>query len=192
MYSQWRPMVRVQAVQMIRSLSRYLEDVDVGQGVVKVDFVEPLPSPTAIFYGNLIDPAPLFRTGMDDYDMFLRWRKTWMRVTSTQPDWYYDDFGQVLLIHNPIERYHAAAFCYFPYTDTTSLDAYGADWVKRYALEKARWTYASILQKYSGAIPAPVAALQLSDGRPDAATKMAELEKTLFGAQRQDYNFQVD
>jgi hypothetical protein len=192
LYGQWRPYVRVQAITLIRSQSRYLEDVDCGQGVAVVNFVEPLPSPTAIFYGNLIDPAPMFKTGLDDYDTFLRWRKTWARVTSVQPDWYWDDFEKVLFIHNPIERYHAAAFCYFSFTDTVSLDPFGADWVKQYALEKARWTYASILMKYSGAIPAPVAQLTLSDGRPSAEAKMKELETKLFGAQRLDSQLQVD
>ena len=32
-------------------------------------------------------------------------------VMSVQPDWLYDDFGQQLLIHNPIERYHAGVVC---------------------------------------------------------------------------------
>ena len=85
LYSQWVPNMKVGNVVMVRGQFKYLQGQDVGLGVIQVDFVEPNPVPTEIFYGNLINPAPLFRTGLDEYDIFLRWRKTWQRVTSIRP-----------------------------------------------------------------------------------------------------------
>jgi hypothetical protein len=127
--------------------------VDVGQGVASVSFVEPNPVPTEIFYGNLINPAPLFRTGLDEYDTFLRWRKTWQRVTSIQPDWFYDEAEQALYIHNPIERYLAGVICYFPYRTRRASRPTGARWVKEYALAAARFMQGDLWMKFSGAIP---------------------------------------
>lgn len=173
-YSQWRPSTSVIPVQLAQNVNRYLEGVDVGQGVVQVDFVERLPTPTNIFYGNLIDPAPLMKTGMDDYDTFQRWRKTFMRVTSIQPDWHYDDMNQVLFIHNPIARWMATAWVYGNFEDTATLPAYGANWVKNYALARARYVYGEILSKFSGAIPGPVQNLQLDQQKRQEASQQIE------------------
>jgi hypothetical protein len=50
LYSVWRPCIRVGQIQLIRGQFKYLEDVDVGQGITNVSFVEPNPVPTEIFY----------------------------------------------------------------------------------------------------------------------------------------------
>lgn len=180
--SEWMPLRKPQSLRLQRGVFRYLEGVDVGYGIVKIDFVEPNPVPTEIFYGNLINPAPLFRTGLDEYDTFLRWRKTWQRVTSIQPDWFYDESESVLYIHNPIERYMAGVICYFPYSNTESLNPVGARWVKEYATAKARFLLGDVWSKFSGAIPGPVKDLQLDTGRRDTATaEMKELMLQLKG-----------
>src|SRR5271157_2857457 len=67
LYSQWVPNIKVGNIVLIRGQFRYLQGEYVGLGVAQVDFVEPNPVPTEIFYGNLINPAPLFRTGLDEY-----------------------------------------------------------------------------------------------------------------------------
>jgi len=125
LYSQWKPNQKVGNLILVRGQFKYLVGVPVGLGVARVDFVEPNPVPTEIFYGNLINPAPLFRTGLDEYDVFLRWRKTWQRVTSIKPDWFYDEFEHALFIHNPIERYQCGVFCYWPW-ERTETPAYTA------------------------------------------------------------------
>lgn len=186
LFSEWVPLRRAMAIQLIRGSHRYLENVDVGLGVATVSFVESVPAPTEIFYGNLISPAPIMRTGLDEYDTFLRWRKTWMRCTSVQPDWYYDDFEQVMYIHNPLERYHCGVICYFQYPDTRSLPPIGARWVKEFALAKARFLLAEIWMKFSGAIPGPVKDVQLDQGKRDLAiADMAALKEQLKGMQTQ-------
>jgi len=185
-FSQYRPKLGYQALPLARNVNAYLKGVEIGQdGPIQVDFVEPLPTPTAIFYGNLIDPAPLFRTGLDEYDTWMRWRKTWMRVTSVQPDWYYDQVGKVLYIHNPIERYSASVFAYLTYNDTTELTQVGAEWVKEYSLETCRWLYGDIMSKYSGAIPGPLQNLQLDQQkRSNAEKRIEQLEQKLHGMQQ--------
>jgi hypothetical protein len=189
MYSIWKPLLRYQALKMTNSQSEYLKGVDLGVngmpglGIVDVQFVEPNPVPTEIFYGNLIDPAPLFRTGVDEYDTFLRWRKTWMRVTSVRPDWLYDDSRQCLYIHNPIARYHAGIFIYAMWS-IQRLPVFGADWVKKYSLEKSRLVYGEILAKFSGALPGPVKDMQLDTQKRDRAqAEIDKLEATLKASQ---------
>jgi hypothetical protein len=177
MISQWLPLTKVSSLQLIRGQFSYLQGVDVGLGVARVDFVEPNPVPTEIFYGNLINPAPLFRTGLDEYDIFLRWRKTWQRVTSIRPDWFYDEVEEALYIHNPIERYHAGVFCYFPQVDTQKLNLTAALWVKQYSLAKARFILGEVWMKFSGAIPGPLQNLQLDQHKRDKAQE--EMDKLL-------------
>lgn len=177
LYSQWVPNIKVGNIILVRGQFKYLEGVDVGLGVANVQFVEPNPVPTEVFYGNLINPAPLFRLGLDEYDIFLRWRKTWQRVTSIRPDWFYDEMQQALYIHNPIERYQAGVFAYWPHTRTEQLPATGADWVKRYSLALSRFKLADIWMKFSGAIPGPLQNLQLDAGRRDSAQQ--ELDKLM-------------
>ena len=179
----WRPRVRFIGLAMNSTTNRYLEGVDCR--VAEVQFAEPLPSPTAIFYGNLIDPAPLFRTGLADYDMFMRWRTTWMRVTSVAPDWYHDNHNKVLYIHNPMERYAAAALCYVGWTSLEEMPTYEADWVKEYALARSRYTQGEVFSKFGNAIPGPVQAIALdSQKRDKAEVKIKELEETLFKSQQ--------
>ncbi len=184
LFSQWRPTIRVGNVQLVKGIYQYLKGADVHQGIVQVDFVEPNPVPTEIFYGNLINPAPLFRTGLDEYDTFLRWRKVWQRVTSIQPNWYYDDGSKTLFIHNPIERYQAGVFMYASWDRTEDLDLTGSIWVKEYALESARYLYGEILAKFSGAIPGPLQPLMLDQQkRNNAQTRLDKLREKLQNMQ---------
>jgi len=161
----------------VRGQYRYLEGENVGLGIVQVDFVEPNPVPTEIFYGNLINPAPLFRTGLDEYDSFLRWRKTWQRVTSIRPDWIYDEIEGVLYIHNPIERYQAGIQAYWPFERTEGLSYTGAQWVKEYALARSQLLLGEIFMKFSGAIPSPLQNLQLDAAKRDKA--QAQIDKLI-------------
>jgi hypothetical protein len=185
LFSQYVPNIKVGNLPMVRGQFRYLQGQPVGLGIVQIDFVEPNPVPTEIFYGNLINPAPLFRTGLDEYDTFLRWRKTWQRVTSVRPDWFYDEMEQALYIHNPIERYMAGVYAYWPHERTERLSFTGADWVKRYSLARARYLQGDLWLKYSGAIPGPVRDVQLDVTKRDKAEQdVKDLFELLKGMQR--------
>lgn len=184
LYSIWRPRLRYGSVALQTGKFDYLRGVDMDTGPVQVNFVQRTPIPQALFWGNLIDAAPLMMTGMDQYDMYLRWQKTWARVTSVQPDWVYDEVEKVLMIHNPVERFHCGVVAFLNYTDVVNLDRYGADWVKKYAFQQARLAYAEIMSKFSGVIPGPVKDLQLDQGKRDKAeAKIEQLEAELKGAQ---------
>lgn len=185
LFSQWVPNIKLGNVMLIRGQHRYLDGEDVGLGIVQVDFVEPNPVPTEIFYGNLINPAPLFRTGLDEYDSFLRWRKTWQRVTSIRPDWIYDDIEGVLYIHNPIERYQAGIQAYWPHERTENLTMTGSQWVKDYALSRSKLLLGEIFMKFSGAIPSPLQNIQLDAAKRDKAqAELDRLMEQLKGMQR--------
>ena len=107
-----------------------------------------------------------------------------MRVTSTEPDWLWDQATGILYIHNPIERYQCAVTCYFPYDSTRQLTHVGCHWVKRYALEKSRYQYGDILAKYDNAIPGPVKDLRLDNSkRANAEARILKLEEEVKGMQ---------
>ena len=185
LYSQWVPNESVGNIILTRGRYRYLEGADVDQGISRIDFVEPVPVPYDVLYTSLISPAPMVRTGLDDYDTFLRWRKLWQRVTSTRPDWLYDDTEQVLYIHNPIERYQAGVFFYTSFTDTRTLSLTGAQWVKEFALETSRYKLGELYSKYSGAIPGPLQNLQLDQQKRDKAeVRLQALREKLVGMQK--------
>lgn len=184
-YSEFVPPIQVSPIRLTQGRHEYLKDEDIGQGIIKVDFVEPNPVPTEIFYGNLINPAPLFRLGLDEYDTFLRWRKVWQRVTSVRPDWFYDETHRALYISNPIERYMCSVFYYGLHEDTKRLDLIGSTWVKEYSLELARYNYGEMLAKYSGAIPGPLKDLQLDNQkRQNAQGRIDKLLERVKGMQR--------
>lgn len=184
LYSLWRPRIKYGAVTLVRGQSAYLTGVDLGEtGPAQVFFVQRTPVPQELFWGNLIDVTPLLLTGVDSYDMFLRWQKTAARVMSITPDWFYDEISKTLFIHNPIDRYQCGVVAYVSYDNVVNLDRYGADWVKQHAFQKSRLAYAEIMSKYSGAIPGPVKDLQLdTNKRSLAQVEVDKLETTLKGA----------
>jgi len=183
-FSQWCPQPKFGSVKMVEGQSAYLKGVDVGQGIAQIDFVEPMPLQYELFYGNLFNNGPLVGRGLEEMDMWLRWRKTWKRVMSVQPDWIYDEVNRVLLIHNPIDRYHAGIICYGNYERTERLPMTGAQWVKEFALEKARYQYGENMSKFSGAIPGPLKDLQMDTSKRDKAeARMEKLLEKLQGMQ---------
>jgi hypothetical protein len=186
-YSQMRPRLLFGSIRMSKSqhlyLAEQLKDLKI-LGVANVEFVDTVPAPTEIFYGNLISPAPIIRTGLDEYDLFLRWRKTWQRVTSVAPQWKFDDDRRVLYLHNPLDRYHCGIELHAIYDDTRVLPHIGATWVKKYSLAKSRFLYGDIMLKFSGAIPGPIRDMTLDQGkRADGKADMEKLEAQLFGMQ---------
>jgi hypothetical protein len=184
LYGQWRPTIRVGNLNIVKGVYEYLKGADVGLGIAEISFVEPNPVPSEVFYSSMISPAPIFRTGLDEYDSFLRWRKVWSRVTSVRPDWFYDEARKCLLIHNPIERYQAGVFMYDMYKRTEDLDVTGSQWVKEFSLEQARYTYGEVLAKFSGAVPGPLQAIVLDQQkRGNAQARLDKLRERLQAMQ---------
>jgi hypothetical protein len=169
---------------LIENKFKYLEGDPIIPYIVKVDFVEAVPTPTEIYYGNLITPAPLLMRGLDEFDGYQRWRKTWMRVISASPDWLPDTKRKILWIHNAIARYRAGIIAYVPHRETEHLPEFGAIWVKEYSLALAKVMLNDVWQKFEGAIPAPGRDIKLSSRRGEKAEeKVKELEERLRASQ---------
>jgi len=61
LYSQWVPNLKVGNVVMVRGQFKYLQGQDMGLGIIQIDFVEPNPVPTEIFYmGTSLTRLPCF------------------------------------------------------------------------------------------------------------------------------------
>ena len=184
LYSVWRPLPRYGALRLNPGQFEYMQGVDVGQGIAYVWFLQPNPVPSELFWGNLIYPTPTFKTGLDEYDTFLRWQKTWLRVASIRPDWAWDEARQLLYVHNPLDRYMCGILIFDNWKDTTGLDQIGATWVKQYANQKARLQLAEIMSKFSGAIPGPMQNMNYDQTKRDKAqAEIDKLETSLKGMQ---------
>ena len=183
-YSQWRPRIGYGGLQLQGGVFEYLQGVDLGYGVTKVDFINPTQAPADLYWlTNLVNPAPVLNSRMDEYDVFLRWYKTWGRVTSVYPDWIYDTGCKVLYIYNASPIYHCGVQFMDVWRDTTKLDAFGAKWVKDFSYETARYSYSDIMSKYSGAIPGPVRDLQFDPNkRGEAQNRIDKLMEQLKGS----------
>ncbi len=185
LYSQYVPQIKARAITLVRGQHAYLHGVSVGQGIADVQFVQFVPSIVDVFYLGMINPAPLPMAGISEFDSWLRFRSTFMRVTSARPDYYYDDSLATLFIHNPIVFYRAGVIIYDNYTDTKDLTSAGALWVKEFALESSRFLLGTLNQKFSGAIPSPLQNLQLDQNlRVNAEKALDRLRQQLFGLQR--------
>lgn len=188
-YSVWKPCPVWGAIPLNTSQNAYLVGQDVGQGVVDVQFTENRLGVDNLSIGNPFLIAAVMISGLGlngagDYDMYLRWRETWTRVTSVKPRWLYDQSRKTLWIHNPIGNYRAAVLVLRNWPATQVLPQFGAEWVKEYALAKCKLLLGETWNKFSGAIPGPGQNLQLDSNRAStAATKITELENKLQGAQ---------
>ncbi len=184
MYSLYKPQERIASIQLSAVITEYMIGVDVGQGITKCEFVDNVPAPMELFYGNLISPAPLMTRGIDDYDTWLRWRKTWKRITSVEPQWIYDEYRMTLFIHNPIERYRCTVYALFNYERTEELPQFGANWVKKYSLERSKYLLGEVFSKYNNAIPGPLKDIQLDGNKKnEAKAELEKFENELKGAQ---------
>lgn len=175
---------------MVAGQKQYLINQNVGQGVADVTFVENRLGVLNLDFGNPFTTMSIMTTGlgldgMGEYDSYLRWQKTWQRVTSTAPQWQYDEVRKCLWIHNPIARYRAAILIYYNWQRTEDLPAFGSLWVKEMSLAKAQYQLGDLWSKFSGAIPSPGGKdIQLDGGKRDKAEqKIKDLEAQLYASQ---------
>jgi hypothetical protein len=188
-FSTYKPLLIWGAIPMVAGQKQYLIGQDVGQGVAEISFVENRLGVLNLDFGNPFTTMSIMTTGlgldgMGEYDSYLRWQKTWQRVTSTLPQWQYDEVRKCVWIHNPIARYRAAILIYFNWQSTKDLPQFGSIWVKEYALAKSQYQLGDLWMKFSGAIPGPVKDIQLDTGKRDKAeTKIKDLEDQLRNAQ---------
>lgn len=183
-YSRRIPITGFEKLTLSTNVSKYTLNYDTGFGVYNVEFVAPDPKPSAIFYANLLDVAPIRTNRFADYDYFLRWRKTFMRVTSVEPDWFYDDNEHSLWIYNPLTDYQAGVFTYHPRL-LSEVHPSHEEWVRDYTLARSKYILGLNRSKFQGAIPGPSRDIT-TDGqelKTEAQDKMKELEERLLSMQ---------
>jgi len=184
-YSRRLPLLGYGAVSLSTTQNKYtFPGQDFGFGIWHVSFIEPDPKPSAIFYANLLDVAPIKTGRFGDYDIFLRWRKTFMKVTSVEPEWMWDQNAQTLWIYNPIEAYKASMWWYLPKT-LAQVDLVHERWVKDYLLARCKYLLGLNRSKFQGAIPGPARDITTdgNDLKSEGRDEMKRLEDQLFSMQ---------
>jgi len=176
LYSRHMPIQAYAGVNISPNQNRYeFPNMDLGFGVVHVDFVEPDPKPSSIFYASLLDVAPIRTVQFTDYDLFLRWRKTFMKVTSVEPEWLWDEQLRVLWIYNPISDYKATMYYYLPHTLET-VPLVHERWFKDYLLGRSKYMLGLNRSKFQGAVPGPSKDIN-TDGQELKSEGKEEMER---------------
>jgi hypothetical protein len=184
LYSSRKPMVGYRAITVNPQIKTYKLDHDIGFGIFHVSFVQPDPQPSALFYANLLDVAPVKPASMESYDIFLRWRKTFMRVTSVANRWEYDEMSNSLMIYCPIEQTKACYFWHAP-RKIEQIKIQHTNWVKSYTLAKAKDVLGKARSKFQGILPGPARDLNLNGDslQAEAKEEIATLEASLLTMQ---------
>lgn len=181
-YSRRCPQIGFEMIQTFPTKQAY--DVTTpGFGVWAVDFVYPSPV-IAPFMQSLVGVVPLNSLTGGDFDLFLHWRKSFQRVTSTLPHWHWDGDAPKLFIYNPIAQGKACAFTHLP-RPFEKIKLVHKDFIKRYALALAKQQLAEHRRKFDS-IPGPGGkALNLNGDKlaDDAAKDIEKLEAELMGFQ---------
>lgn len=185
-FSKRKPLVGVHAVDVRPDIKTYhlTEEVKRSYGVFHVDFVDVSTPVTALFYYNLIHPAPIRPSFMTDMDIFMRWRKTFQRVLSVAPSWEYFQDRNILMLYTVVHRAKATYFFHFP-RKLSQVPMQHSDWILKYSTAKSKLKLGRIRSKFTGALPGPSRDLQM-DGDTlvsEANEEIRTLEEELMSMQ---------
>jgi hypothetical protein len=178
-YSRRCPMRKMRIIATTPNRTAYKIE-DHGYGVASVDFLYQSLT-VSPFLSSLLGVSPIVNMEGGDFDMFQRWRKSFMRVTSVTPKWTWDESTQQLLIYNPVQHAVAGVATYHPRSfDTIRL--IHKDWIKRYTLAKCKYKLGEVRSKFGDKIPSPGGEISLNGGKlkEEASAALTELEKELF------------
>lgn len=184
LYSARRPLIGYKGITVSPNIRAYDINHDIGYGIFTVQFVQPDPQPSALFYANLLDVAPVKPATMESYDIFLRWRKTFMRITSVAPSWEYDEMNRKLMLYCPIDRTHASYFWHMPRT-LCQVPIQHTLWVRKYATAVAKLALGKSRSKFQGILPGPARDLNLNGDalQAEANAEIPILEQQLLSIQ---------
>lgn len=184
LYSTRKPKWEAAGIDVSTQIRAYPVGHDVGLGIFDVQFLQPDVGVSAMFYANLLDAAPIKPSTMDSYDLFLRWRKTFMRVTSTLGRWEWLEKSNTLMIYAPIEAMKCCYFWHVPHS-LKSIPLRNHPWFLDYASAKAKMALGEVRSKYQGALPGPARDLQLNGDalKAEAAAEITLLEQRLLTMQ---------
>lgn len=182
-YSKRIPLVAHMTMQISPSVRVYPLP-DTGYGVFYWDFIQPDPKPSALFYANLLDVAPVKASTMESYDIFLRWRKTFMRVTSVAPQAEWDELNNVMVVYAPVDGTNMCVAWHQP-RNLSQVRLEDQDWIRKYTLAKCKFTLSQVRDKFSGVLPGPAQNLQLNGAKlaAEATTEIEKLEAFLLAKQ---------
>jgi hypothetical protein len=179
-----KPMIGYAGIDVVPEIKAYKIDHDIGYGIFNVEFVQPDPQPSALFYANLLDVAPIKPATMESYDIFLRWRKSFMRITSVKCSYQWDEINQTLMIDCPIERTRACYMWHQP-REIRHIPMQFIPWFNDYCVAKAKLTLGQIRSKFQGQLPGPARDLTLNGDtlKQEAQEEILRLEAQLLNMQ---------
>ena len=189
-YSRRLPHYRYGHLTMNVEQTRYKfpDEIDLGFGICHIEFVEP------IFFGShafinkrLLGVTSIGSYRIDEYDIFVRWRQSFQRITSTKPSWMWEEDTKVLWLYNPIPNIRVTYTAMCPVRGLKYVRQNDEDWVYDYVLAHCKLILGENRGKFSGVIPGPSSKdLQLNANtlREDAKSTLDKLEAHLRSIQR--------
>lgn len=172
-YSRRCPQIGFEMVQSIPTKQVYTVTTP-GFGVWACDFIYPTPV-IAPFMQSLVGVTPLNSLTGGDFDLFLHWRKSFQRVTSTLPHWQWDGDNEKLYIYNPIAQGRVCAFTHLP-RPFANIKMVHKEFIKRYSLALAKQQLAEHRRKFDS-IPGPGGKELRMNGDKLAEEANASIEK---------------
>lgn len=136
-------------------------------GILQVNFVESVNrfANANLFMGltqNLTGVTPVNLAGTTpnisgDIMGFLQWRKAFQRVTSTLPQWFYNDATKTLDIYNPAAHTACAIVSQCrEFSDTKdTIKPNHKDWLRGYALALAKEQLGIYRRKFQSSVQGP-------------------------------------
>lgn len=170
------------------SATKHTLDTDRVVTVLDVHFIEPVNrfafAPLVGISQQLNGVAPMNLAGTmsnvsGDIAEFLMWRKSFQRVTSTKPQWLYDDESFTVFIHNP-GRFKACIL-YTTYRTFANVKPNHKVWLKKAALANAKQQLGIFRRKFDGSIQGPGGTAIKLDG----SDLVTEAEKEIEAAAKE-------
>lgn len=182
-YSRRVPLQKWRAISVFPSQKDYALS-EPGYGVARCDFIY-LNLVVSPFLSSLIGVSPVLNLEGRDLDTFTRWRKSFMRVTSADPHWHWDEaIPDRIMVNSPSHNVAVGVLTYNP-RSFDQIRLVHKDWIRRASVANCRMILAENRRKFGDKIPSPGGAIQLNGQTlyDEAKSDIEKLEAELFGFQ---------
>jgi len=188
-YGRRMPFYRYGHIELVDGQNQYKfpDGIDSGFGVAEVQFIQPIHFGAQAFINKrLLGITTVGTYRLDDFDIFVRWRQTFERVTSTLPEWMWEEDTKTLWIYNPIPLIKASYMCMVPPRTLEQIRYNDEDFIYDYVLNLCKRQLAENRSKFSNAIPGPSKDIAVNGEMlfRSADEKLKELDKQLLSFQR--------
>lgn len=161
LYGQWVPHERATFIDLVLGQNAYTLPNIPQRGPFDVKFIrrEGVPLISDPLFGREYPRGQ--QLDFDQYVLGISFWEMLNRVTSQEPEWWWDEASKTLYINIGGTNVAGASGNYFVmirYFQTPTLDKLRNDhfrWYKRYCLSQAKKILAQIRGKFSGQVPAP-------------------------------------